>query len=576
MATDTKFVATWQSRIQHGLRERKRYGREEVWQRIRHYYEHRFQNLLEPNFNLIYMLANSLVPTLVFQQPSIVNTARRPEFQYWAQFFDGIDNWLVDEMELQDVFGDAVLNAFLYNACGIQLGYDFPEDGEQGSHLTFNPIKGCVDRTRKTNQPWLDLILPDRLVLAPGTKTIRNCPWFAKVVSLPTDLLKQRKGYKNIEPTHVPSETKDGEQKGEVPSEEYTSFYEVHDAETGKFFCMDTEGRVIRSPEEDPLQVDGLPLTVLTFNRTTGSVWGPPDAMYVETQLLEGNECRRDGRMQRRAALVKAFYKNGVLTKEDIDKFLNGDPMTMIGVEVPPEQPIGDVIQLTQPHVQIEYLEYQKNLLNDAQLLLGFGPNQMGTFSPGRRTKFEAQLVEDRSLLRTTIRRQRVSDAIAQMMGQVNQMIVRNWKAPVVAKVLGVEGALYWVKAKPSEFEELSAQLVTKVNIDSITPVSRERRKEEMMEVINLLTKMPGADIIPIIRSFLQSFDWVDVSKVLPMAQQGQEMGMQDFAAQQQGMMQNPNLPAMMQQNLGGMGRVINNLPPGGTANGPNPRPNNG
>lgn len=557
----------WQAQIDRGLKQRYKFGFEDRWQDIKHYYENRFKNPLDPKFNIIYMFGASMIPTLVFQAPSIVNTANRPEFNYWAGFFDSIDNWWVGESEMKTVMEDAVLSAFLYNCAAIQVGYDFPEEKvsiTDEKDLKFLPLKGAIDRSRKTNLPWLDLIPPDKLILAPGTKTMRNCPWFAKYCAYPTRIVKNWKGYKNVQPTHMPVEVQNKEQNKFVEEygglEPYTCYYEIHDAETKKYFCIDTEWRMILNPVDDYTQVDGLPLELLTFNKGAESVWSTPDSLYIETQMLEGNECRRDGRLQRKLALVKGFYKNDKLTKEDIEKLLLGEPMTMIGVEVGPDERLTDIIQLTQPHVQMEYFEYQKTLLNDAQSLIGFGPNQSGNFSPGRRTKFEAQEVSDRSLLRTTIRRQRVADIISGLTAKTNQLITKYWKAPVVQRVVGVDAAMHWVKARPSEMEEIQANLCTKVNVDSLTPVSRERRKEEMMNMIGLLTKVQGADIMPIIKNLLGQFDWGQATEVLPQMQ-GSPMGMQEFGASQQQALSNPKMGEIAAGNLAGMGKLVNNLP---------------
>jgi hypothetical protein len=559
----------WEAQIKRGLAQRAKWGFEDRWVDIKKYYENRWANQLEPRFNLIYMFGASMIPALVFQAPSIINTARRPEFNYWANFFDSIDNWWVGESEMKSVMEDAVLSGFLYNCAAIQLGYDFPDDKmtvEKESDLQFLPLKGVVDRSRKTNLPWLDLIPPDKLVLAPGTKNIRNCPWFAKLCMVPTRLLKKRKGFTNVTTTHMPQEVGNKEQNKFLEEqgaiEPYTCYYEVHDAEAGKYFCIDTNWKIIQKPEDDFTQVDGLPLEILTFNKGAETIWGTPDSLYIESQMLEGNECRRDGRLQRRMALVKGFYKNGVISKEDLEKFLSGDPMTMIGLEFNSDQAIGEVIQLAQPHVQMEYFEYQKQLQTDAQSLIGFGPNQSGSFSPGRRTKFEAQVVEDRSLLRTTIRRQRVADIIGSLTEKTNQLITKYWKAPTIQKVVGVDGAMHWVQAKPSEFKEIQAQLCTKVNVDSLTPVSRERRKEEMMNMIGLLTKVQGADTMPIIKSLLGQFDWGQATEVLPTANGG-PVGMDQFAQQQNQAMQSSTNGQTASQNMQGMSKLVNNLPQG-------------
>ena len=381
--------------------------------------------------------------------------------------------------------------------------------------------------------------------------------------------MKKRKDFINVVVTEVPDEIakKEGNKwlESERENEGYTSFYELHDAETGKMFCIDTKGNFILRPVIDPCQVDGLPLEVLTFNSGANSIWGTPDSLYIESQFLEGNECRKDGRLQRRAAIVKAFYDKNLLSEEDVIKYLEGDPMMMIGVDLPPDKKLSDLIVTIQPHVQMELFETQKQLLNDAQLIVGNGPNQFGTFAPGRRTKYETQVVEERNLLRTGSRRQKVADTLGVLVSRMNQLIVRYWKAPIIVRVLGRDAGIYWVKGLPSEFKEIQQQLVTKVNVESLTPTSRERRKQEMMELLQIIPKFQGTNFMPLLQNFLSAFDWADVSKILPQLNNN-PMSMQEFQTKQNAIQKDPNYMQTLQNNLGGMSKLIGKLPSMGEA----------
>ena len=163
----------------------------------------------------------------------------------------------------------------------------------------------------------------------------------------------------------------------------YTGMWIIHSAEKGQWGWLSSANKWILPMQEDPLQVDGLPLETIVFNKGSRSIWGTPDAIYVESQHIEGDECRQDGRLQRKAALVKAFYDQELLDEEEVMNYLNSKAMGMIPVQVGPDKKLSDVLQVVQTHVQGEYFEYEKNILNDAQLLTGNGPNQFGTFTPG-------------------------------------------------------------------------------------------------------------------------------------------------------------------------------------------------
>lgn len=339
---------------------------------------------------------------------------------------------------------------------------------------------------------------------------MQDCRWFAKNFDLKVEAARELFPGSKITATHTPDKAiLSGSGESDIKRDMYVSVWEIHDAETGNVCFIDSKGGKISESREDELQVKGLPLEVLTFNKGSESIWGTPDSLYIETQLLEGNECRLDARLQRKIALVKFLYKADLMSNNDFTKLLTGDPGIGIPVDIGGTEKLEDVISVLQPHVQMELFEYQKNLLNDAQLLTGTGPNQFGTFAPGRRTKYETQVVEERNLLRTGYRRERLGKLLGNLFGKINQLVVQNWKAPVVAKVVGVEGAVHWVRAQPEEFREVAAQLTTKVNIESMTPVSRERKRDEMIEILGVLSKFQqNLNIMPIIQGFLSTFDW--------------------------------------------------------------------
>ena len=561
--SDKKSEQEWLGKIRKGLDWRRQNSREDAWERITAYYEHKFVRPLDPHFNLIYMMASSWIPTLIFQSPGIINTARRPEFIYWSQFFDGIDNWLVDEMEVQGVFEDAILFAFLHNTVGVELGYDDPgittvPEGD----MQFGSVEGSIDRSRKWNQPWLDVIPPDKLILAPGTRTMKNCLWYAKEVWVRTEVLKGMKTLKNVTATHnLPKKDEN------IGAQGYTKLYIIHDADKKEWMWLNSNGDFVLFPEEDPMQMDGLPLEVITFNRGLQNIWGTPDAMYIESQQIEGDECRKDGRLQRRQAIVKGFYNTESISEEKMKAFLTGDPVAMIPLELGANTKLSDVLAFIQGHVQLELFEAQRELLNDAQLIAGTGPNQLGTFAPGRRSAREAGIVEDRNFLRTGSRRNKVAQAIGKLFGQVNQIITKRWKAPLVRQVVGLDAVMYWVRGRPDEFKELAAQLTTKVNVESMTPVSREKRKSDMIALLQILSKVQGVNILPLIQQFLTQFDWTEGSKLLPTAPQTSPMGMTEFQGQQQMMARNPQLGTMAQGNLNRLMPMANSLPTGGSNN---------
>lgn len=570
----TKRDTKWLDRIKQAQEFKKKTYSVSRWDDIVRYYQNDFgggENTKLPNFNMVYMFGRAMIPSIVFQAPQVVNTARRPEFIPWASALDAIDNWLVEEMELEQVAKDAVLYSYLFNMGAIQLGWDYPRgiDSSKGAiqelvslAYGFQKVPGVVNRARRTNFPFVEIIDPKKLILSPRTRNTRTCRWFAHTRVAHTEDLKKLLG-KDVECTHIPDdamhETEYFDKVSSDNSTEYTVYYEIHDAVTQQMAWLSAEGDYLIGWRDDPLQLDGLPLEMLVFNQSPFNIWGTPDALYIEGQMLDGNDCRVQGLKQRRVSTVKAFMDEALFSKEEMEKIYSDDAMPIIRCKPTGTKTIQEGIVLIAPHTAQENYAYQEKLNEDAQRILGFGPNQLGTFASGRRTRYEVQVVEDRNLARTNERREMAAGVISDIMRKVNQLIVRNWKQPYVVRVIGADLAQHWINVNPSDLraDALKDELTTSIDVGSMAPVSFERIKQEAAELLNMVGSLPGINVYPIVRQLLSKFTWLNVAEVMPAApQSGTQQApipMQQFQQQQQAMLQpgqNAQLQAAQKQNL--------------------------
>lgn len=562
-----KDEALWLRRITQALAWRKQYTFEDQWQDISRIYQHNFSDANMPHFNLIYMMGQTLTPALVFQAPGIINTPTNQESVFWASFFDSIDSWWIRHSEMKNIAKEAVLSSYLYNTTATQIGFDFDSPSDflnRDEESVFGKIEGEVDRTREKNSPWVDVVPSHRFLVSVGTRTMRNCAWAAKLVSTPVSSLRKIKGLKNVGRTSLPQEISCHEHDiwEHKNVERYCHFWEVHDAEKGQWFWLSTDGNYIMPPESDPLQVYGLPFEVLSFNTNTKSIWGTPDAIYVKSQQLEGDECRRLGMFQRRLALPKCFYNSNVISPDKLAAYLTTNVGAGIPVDLPPDGDISKhIIPIVPPTANFLYSQYQRDLLNDAQLINGFGPNQMGTFASGRRTKYETQVVEQSNTTRLAHRRNSVADMIQGHTTRANSLISKNWTGDIVEQVVGVDGALYWVKASAKKLAAIRGGLVSEVNVESLAPVSRERRKMEAGELLKLLGTMQqaGANPMPILKQLLSTYEWVDVRMILP--QMYDQMTMEEFERSQKEAISKGGVGALAAQNAQGVMALAQRMP---------------
>jgi hypothetical protein len=480
----------------------------------------------DPEFNLVYVFGSSLIPNLIFQNPYImaVPQTRTPEGNRNSMLWESIDNTLVDLIGLKEEVERAVTFAYCTNIGLLEIGWDLTGDPinslEKG---TLFPRISRVDNRRRKNFPWVKALDPREVIFPAGFSDLRHIPWYAKCVTLPeyeVKKLPELKG-KKIDYNYQSKEPILQDDRGTDKLEpiNYLNFYIFRSVETSKVTWVTPEGKIIFE-QEDPLQVDGLPLAGFIFNPAISNLFGSPDVSYIESQYLEGNELRRDGRWQRKNATLKLLYDTSMMSEADMGKFLSGEALPGIGVNVPPGKSLGDCVHEMQYHVQREYMEYAQFLIKDTEYLLGFGPNQMGTTASGRRTMFEMQQVAQNNLLRVSKRRDSVASCISSLFAKINLLVEKNWTQTETLPILGPEANIHYLQFKKEDLKGLS-KIRSKVSTDSLAPSSVEKRKEDMKEIMGILAQFSpesASMLQPLIKHFISLFDWGEVRGILPTA----------------------------------------------------------
>ena len=485
----------WRMQIEDAIKWREVSADTNGWSRIKSCYEHKFIGNKSPNFNLIYTMGSALIPNIIFDDPHIINTPKTPEFNYWIPLADWLDNHFVQAMELKSIIEEAVLNAFLFNLVGLQIGWDFPDEDNENStrfnEVRFSRVETSSDRQRKENLPWLDLLPAYKMILSRGTKNERNCRWFAKEVIMPIRVLKKRKninkkaiieniGLKSTQEQKTQPMYFKNEDWGNNPIkqiEPLMKFKEVHDSEEGKWFWINDDGETrhpfLFPPMEDRLQTNGhgLPIEFIIFNKGVNNIWGVPDSIYIETQFEEGNHARREAKIERAMSLLKVFYFADAIKPDDVTSFKESESIPFISIQDQGDKKIGDVLSTFQQSIDPQRYQSMKEYINDAQFLLGQGPNQVGTPTIGRKTATETKIVDERSLSRTSIRRNNVGRIIGRIYSRLNDIAFAHWKSDIFAHVLGIDAALHFVQASPRQLRGLSNQLITRVNVESMAPI---------------------------------------------------------------------------------------------------------
>jgi len=310
--------------------------------------------------------------------------------------------------------------------------------------------------------------------------------------------------------------------------------------------------KYLRTPEDDVLQIEGLPYVDIAYNEDVEYYWGPSDCKIIEPQQLEVNEARTQAMKHRRIALVKFLVDSNLIDPVEVDKMLSENVGPVVRVKGRP----ADSVTTLQPHIPPDLVQWVEQIRMDVRETLGFGRHQMGDLSTGRRTATETSAVQMAHEIRIDERRDMVGDALGGIVRKVNQVIFSRWDEQHITQVVGYDGAKYWVKYNK---EAIAGEYNIKVDVESLNPSTKAVKKRDLIELIGALAKHPQANINYLLKQLVRQYDWIDAMAVLPEAKEtanGQPMGVDQYAQQQQGLLNNPSqLGARVRQTQQNAGR---------------------
>ena len=543
-------IETWWDRIERGIRFKENFGSAKSWSTYRDYGRGKFAGFSGSTrgilpYNLVHAMQRGMVPNVYFRNPYItVTPANKPGIDIQARIVEAIDNWLMIELGIKQTFKTMVQDAYYTNRGIAKIGYDgiwkdltkglddealALELGIPVSQLSLNGKRRVeYDVNVKPGTPWVSRTAPEMFIVPFGVRTLSDCPWVDHVVLRPLEDVKADRKYKNtkeLEGTHVEMILKDASRSQfykELTSEcDIVEIHEIRDFKRKeiKTFVPGYE-KWLREPTEDVLQIEGLPFVDFTFNEDGEYYWGPSDVQIIEPQQLEINETRTQAMYHRRIALLKFLVQDGGMDKDEAAKMLSENVGPLVFTKGDPRT----IVNMLQPHIPPDLIQWSEMCRSDVRELLGSGRQQLGEAPPGRRTAEEMRMVQAGTDIRMDERRDIVADALTQMMRKVNQIIFERWTSEKVVQVVGYDAAKYWVAYKGNDNR---AEYNLRVDVESMTPRTKQVKKREIIELIQAVGSNPRANIDYLMRLLLHEYEWVDAMKVLPDAQETMAAPMQ-------------------------------------------------
>lgn len=567
----------WATQIRSAQRYKDKFGKAADWSTYKNYYRGEFAGYDRSNvYNLLpsnetFALARSMVPQIYFRNPYIMASPRQPMGQgkeIWAKMVEGMDNWLLQELDIKQVMKTAILDEFFTSRGIIKLGYDSEFGFNQTTPVGEEDVRAEYNVNVKKGMPFTERVDPDLWFVPYGSRVGTNMEWVDHLIIKHFEDAKRSPLYTipdALKGTHVDklllSEAKqqvyDEFEGGEGGQANWLGIHEIRDARRGEVLALVMpDNTIIRKPEEDLLQIDGLPFVDFTFNEDPDFYWGPSTARIIEPQQLEINETRTQTMIHRKLAMLKFVYDNTRWTPTEMQKFLSEDIGIGAGVKGNPNEVIKEII----PSIPNDLAQWPEIIRGDMRAAVGQGRNQQAdAIKPGgRTTATEAQIMQQAMTLRMDEKRDVMADVLTKVMRKVNQIVFKFWDKERVTEVVGFDGAKYWVKYTP---QAIKGEYDLKVDVESMTPTTKALRRKDLVQIIQALSKNPNANLDYLMRMLAREFDWLDAMKVLPQAEENQKSGkpmeMNDFMQTQQKIMSDGDFrKGRVNKTLEGLGGV--------------------
>lgn len=546
--------ANWQERVFEGQRYQQDICRGAEWPRFRDFYRGDFGDDLY-FYNLYYTLIHTLRPSIYFRDPHVTVTPWKrfspdpdPMRNITARVLESMDNLLLRQLRVKDLVRQLIFDAFLCGRAIVKYGFSSefytPKPGtDENPQLSKNErLRTEFSETVQNGMPWVKRVGPEFFIVPYGTTQLKTSPWAAHLILRPTEDVRNSVYYNTkdleINSTHLALlQDYVSEYRNVVSGEEWTELHEIHDQRTGEVSVYipgygQGEGldRWVRKPEKDVIAdlLGQLPFDTLSFTEDPDYFWGTSDAIQIEPQQREINITREQTIRHREIALLKLLVKKGALEKEELAKLISGD----VGPCIEVNGDVREAVTSLQPHIPPDLGNWPEFIRGDSREVVGVSRQHAGGVMPGRRTKFEMEMVEEGFGVRIGEKRDLVASLIERMMISINKITSHFWDAEEIVPVVGLDAAIYWIRYKNSD---IKGEFEVRVDAESLSAASTMQRRQEALQLIANLGQHPNVNVDQLMSELLSTYDWLELSNILPQAT-GQPQSIQQFLQQQQGL----------------------------------------
>lgn len=502
---------------------------------------------------VVVSVEETIQPHLFFQNPKVIVTAKRKEFEKREsliaaainqEYTDFKESGYGIELENELVVLDARLMPFgvtksSWEAEGTILKEEIKPEGvisKIGQLLTGEKQFTEQPVITKERGHITERVNPLKLILDNTADHITKQKWMIEELNVNLDALKKDR-YEQDKVTRMESKTtltpeyeqisgseRDKKEQDDPDSKGYTIF-EIHDLENRVIHTLpETGGDFIEFATPYPISESSV-YSFLWFIEKPNEVYPLPPIRFYRKRAAEFSYIFSQVAKQIDKFLPKIGVDGTKLGPQDKERLRLGNLGTLFTTIGPPANVVSTFSPAVQPDL-FKYMGMIKELMN-----LESGVNEYELANPEKRKATEARQISEGTTARRFKPKKRVRGFLRNQAHKIWMILAQNVDEARMVKVLGVEDALEWWKdpitGKDSwNKEDIAGDYLFDIDVDSITPKDIESQKKDNIDTFGLLVNSPAGQLMqtenkelmvsPLVEKILkENYGFKDTSKII-------------------------------------------------------------
>jgi hypothetical protein len=514
----------YRSYLDHAQRYRDEEGYDSLWERMIELYKGEHLESVENTedqivVNVSWSNVNTVVPSVTVNNPKITVSPNTVDDEDTAVITEAVTNYLWRHHNFQDQIKLAVKDAVVIGHGWVKTGWTYKEVevgltepqlveemaqkvGEADSYAVENPelaaslptddeIAEHLTDTKlitKEDQPFVERISPFDIFVDPEATTLQEARWICQKIIRPIEEVRADENYKRsvrmkVEGDMYVANDRDWDRewrkrRSDDPEDQRVTIWEWWDI-LSNTMCVFAEGadEFLVDPHPSPF-IFGHPYELLRNYDVPDYFYPMGDLEAIEPLQYELNKTR-SMMMQARKKFARKYMIRSEHLTNDGRAALESDEDNQF-VDVASSEPFENVVApLPITPLPPEIYNHSEIIETDIGNVSGVSEYQRGQVPETRRTATEAAIISDALNARAADKLANVEKFIARVARRVIQLMQQYMTVDQVARVVGPEGAPFWV---PYTREDIMGEFDFEVEAGSTQPMNETVRRQQAVQ----------------------------------------------------------------------------------------------